>query len=178
MLPMSQSCEFLKIQLQSGRSANLAAVLRDTWAKPRVLLRGLPLTALRNSVGVATYFYVYDKTNRFFVPDATLGTNKLDSFSSFARVFFAGASAGVTVWALQLPVDTLKTMVQAQHIYRPARPIADIARDLVREKGLLGFYRGARIVFLRSILMNGLQMSLFEAYSKLCDTKSWRSQKI
>lgn len=167
LMPMAQLCEFVKIQFQTGSSKSLRDLLWFSATRPSVVARGASLTTLRNMVGCGTYFYVYDKTNRFFDPNATLGSNKMDSFSTWARVFLAGASAGTIVWTIQLPVDTLKTMVQAQCIHSPARSIPDLARDLIKERGFRGMYRGIRVVYARSVLINGLNMSLFEFYSNI-----------
>lgn len=167
LVPMTQSCEFLKIQLQTGRSKSLPLLLRDIVASPGVLTRGVSLTTMRNMIGCATYFYTYDKTNRFFNPKSTIGTNKLDSFSSFSRVFLAGASAGLITWAVQLPIDVLKTRVQAQDIHKPAKQISQVAMSLYRKDGFFGLYRGARFVFARSILFNGTNMAFFELYSNI-----------
>jgi len=167
LVPMTQSCEFLKIQLQTGRSKSLIQLLRDIASSPECITRGVSLTTARNMVGCATYFYVYDKTNRFFNPSSTIGTNKLDSFSSFSRVFLAGGSAGMITWAVQLPIDVLKTQVQAQNIHKPAKQIRRITMDLCKKEGFFGLYRGAKFVFARSILFNGTNMAFFEFYSSV-----------
>lgn len=167
LVPLSQLCEYFKIQFQTGRSTSLTGLMHRSITHPGVVARGMSLTTLRNMIGCGTYFYTYDKTNRFFKPDATLGSNKMDSFSSWARVFLAGATAGTVVWTIQLPIDTLKTMAQAQDPYAPARPLSCLWRELLAERGFRGMYRGLRFVYARSILINGLNMSLFELYSGL-----------
>lgn len=168
LTPMSQICELLKIQLQSRRSKNLTDLLCWFRQKPSTLWRGTSLTLTRNAIGCTTYFYIYDKTNRFFVPNACIGTNRIDSFESFSRVFFAGASAGLITWAVQLPLDVMKTCVQAEDLRKPSTGIRVIARNVWNQNGITGFYRGAAPTFARSILFNGVYMSFLEFYSNVC----------
>ena len=108
------------------------------------LWRGIIPTILRDGPGLGFYFLAYDQArNQLQKQQAPLG---LGSPLSFPRKVFAASLAGAAFWIYALPVDTVKTLIEASS-----------ARGRVRE----GACRGD---ILQGMWSKGAMLRLLNAY--------------
>lgn len=137
----------------------------------RGLYLGGTLTSIRDSFGFAWYFWSYELSKRLLL------SRQVDPFAdpTASDVLIAGGIAGVVTWASVFPLDVIKTRLQTQsHIaaegsalLRPehqaevkTKSSSQIARDIARAEGIVGFYRGLGICSLRAFIVNAAQVSL------------------
>ena len=71
--------------------------------------------------------------------------------SPLVMPFVAGGVAGIAEWLVALPLDTIKTRIQAGK----AESFRGAAADIMRRQGVTGFYRGFGWVMMRAIPANG-----------------------
>lgn len=114
---------------------------------PGVLTTGLPLTLVRNVPMIAAYYYAYDWGR-------AQGLGPLPS----------GALSGVACWAVALPIDTIKSKMQACSS-RP--PFSSILRQIMQDQGPGGLFRGWRPVFARAALVNACGFQALEITKSL-----------
>lgn len=158
----------LQIDGQSSSYATTVSVLRQHGI--RGLYLGGTITSLRDSFGYAWYFWSYELSKRLLL------SRQADPFMAptASDVLVAGGLAGVITWASIFPLDVIKTRLQTQaHILDDSRrPLLDqepavakqksswnIARDIARTEGLVGFYRGLGVCSLRAFIVNAAQVS-------------------
>jgi len=112
----------------------------------RSLFKGSAATAARDVPASAAYFASYELIQRTLQgPDRT----KL----SVGSTLFAGGLAGVFNWLVAIPMDVVKTRLQAapEGTYTGA---VDVLTKLLRNEGPLALYKGCVPVLLRSFPAN------------------------
>ena len=80
------------------------------------------------------------------------------------QVLISGATAGVAFNGSMFPVDTIKSIMQTEHL-----GFFEAARKIRSEHGSAGFYRGIGITLLRSVPSNAI---VFYTYEKLSALKA------
>jgi solute carrier family 25 carnitine/acylcarnitine transporter 20/29 len=105
------------------------------------LWRGLSVTLMRDIPGVAGFYGANELAKKHLAAAS-------DALSPGVRNIIAGAAGGIGFWTLALPLDTIKSRVQTNTT--GASP-AVIVRDLLREAGVAGLYRGWSVAFTRGI---------------------------
>jgi len=150
--PLSHGFDFFKIHQQNGATDTMQRLK----SQPYAIMRGFWVTAVRNLIGCAAYYYSYEGILRFFRPDSTFGhAADLGHF----KIFVGGGLAGCVTWVVQIPSDTIKTQMQLR-CFEGATYSA-----LIKEHSFRSYYRGLFPICVRSFAYNGLNMVLFE---KLC----------
>ncbi|XP_025106453.1 mitochondrial carnitine/acylcarnitine carrier protein-like [Pomacea canaliculata] len=115
----------------------------------RSVYRGTAATLLRDVPASGMYFMTYEWLQRVLTP---AGHSRGDL--SIGRTLFAGGMAGVFNWLVAIPPDVLKSRLQtAPHGTYP-NGIRDVARQLLREEGIMALYRGVTPVMLRAFPAN------------------------
>ena len=111
---------------------------------------------------------------RFVVNDDTDDYEQLyDSLASFV----GGGIAGVMSWLFTLPIDCLKTIVQApaersekdkvpHKFTEPRRPVMEIAKAGYKSNGISFFFRGVKPTLIRAFFVNA---GVFVGYELLMD---------
>ena len=112
-------------------------------------LHGLGCSTLREGLGMAMYFYVYN-----------LSRQEAD-----APPLLAGGLAGVSNWGLSYPVDVVKTRVFAG---------SGIA-DAVRQGNL---YRGVGVVLLRALVVNACVFQSYETATQYFENYSKKDGEL
>ncbi|KAJ9104678.1 hypothetical protein QFC21_002176 [Naganishia friedmannii] len=111
------------------------------------IFRGTGATLGRDGPGSAAYFVAYE-----LVKDALKPTNS-DQLSVPA-IITAGAAAGVAMWSIALPADTVKSKLQSasEGTYKG---VVDCVRKTWGESGWRGFYHGFGPAMARAVPANG-----------------------
>jgi solute carrier family 25 carnitine/acylcarnitine transporter 20/29 len=112
------------------------------------LLSGLNGTMIREGVGGAAYFIVYDNMKKSFVkPGQTL-----DDLKPY-HLLMAGGVAGIAFWLSVYPVDVAKSRIQVGE----AAIIGGVwrtMRDIAASEGMKGLFRGYAPCMLRAFPAN------------------------
>jgi len=77
------------------------------------------------------------------------------------ELLFSGASAGVAFNASIFPADTVKSVMQTEHI-----GLRNAILKVFKTKGIPGFYRGLGITLIRAIPANATVFYTYETLSK------------
>jgi solute carrier family 25 carnitine/acylcarnitine transporter 20/29 len=127
------------------------------------LWRGVGVTLVRDSIGCGTFFVCFELGKKH-LPSIT--GSKPDSVVTTTG---AGLMAGFGYWAISLPLDALKTMVQTGM----AKSATGIISTLVRRDGLIGgvsqLYRGWQLAFGRGSPSAAITLSTYAAVYNFCD---------
>ncbi|RLN69098.1 hypothetical protein BBJ29_000699 [Phytophthora kernoviae] len=92
------------------------------------LWKGLTTTVIRDSLGVAFYFLGYDFARQRLAVSGNLGDT--------ATLLTAGAFGGISFWAVALPFDTVKSLIQADGKEGKYTGLVSSTVRLVREGGV------------------------------------------
>ena len=78
------------------------------------------------------------------------------------ELLFSGASAGVAFNGSIFPADTVKSVMQTEHI-----SLGNAVMKVFRANGIAGFYRGLGITLIRAIPANATVFYTYETLSKM-----------
>lgn len=112
----------------------------------RGLYRGFGITAVRDVPGFASYFVLYEAMMRTSTAPSAFHT------------LMAGGLAGVCSWILTLPMDVVKTRLQADATAKMSRyaGIVDCVKQSYRAEGLSFLTHGMSSTLIRAFLMNSV----------------------
>uniref|UniRef100_A0A915IQV3 Mitochondrial carrier protein n=1 Tax=Romanomermis culicivorax TaxID=13658 RepID=A0A915IQV3_ROMCU len=154
----------IKMQVQTEKQ-NFYKNPSDCWIKVwrgrklKGLYAGGSTLLLRDLIAFAFYLPVYE----FFLNNGPLSRQDLSSRT--AKVAAAGGAAGVASWLAILPLDVVKSRLQADNLACPTyKGSWDCAKKSYKKEGLLIFYRGWSMVALRAFPVNAV---IFIVYDKL-----------
>lgn len=108
----------------------------------RLLYKGSLATLARDGPGSAVYFAVYEKIKK-----ELLGGEKL----SLPAITLAGGFAGVAMWTVVFPADTIKSV---QQLSSESLTMAEVLRRLYAKGGVKAFFPGLGPALLRSFPAN------------------------
>ena len=91
------------------------------------------------------------------IPNSILWTSQL----------VGGAAAGLACWSLALPMDVVKSVIQAAPLSQPSPSIRDAVTSVYRRAGLAGFWAGAAPCLLRAVPANAVTFFVFEYIKEL-----------
>ncbi|KAK1929485.1 Mitochondrial basic amino acids transporter [Phytophthora citrophthora] len=120
--------------------------------------KGLTTTVIRDSLGVAFYFLGYDFAKQRLTTSRNLGET--------ATLLTAGAFGGISFWAVALPFDTIKSLIQADGKTGKYTGLVSSTARLVREDGVMQLFRGWQAAFSRGIPSAALTFWTFERANK------------
>ncbi|ORC84563.1 mitochondrial carrier protein [Trypanosoma theileri] len=141
--------ELLKIRqqtaLNSGRDSSLRGVVSYIYRNEgfRGFFRGTGATMLRDVPGSMAWFGAYEYTKMKICANPKAPT--------VPEALFAGGMGGLGMWSFAIPLDVIKTRVQASH---EGLTPASAVRAVFKESGLKGFYRGIGPALLRAFPAN------------------------
>lgn len=149
--------ELVKVKMQSDRNSGVNptawGTVRRVLAREgaRGLFRGFNETLARESISYGLYFATYEGVLRALATDGCS--------PSAMTTALAGGAAGVAVWGPVLPIDVIKTRIQASSVETTA---AACAREIYLQEGLRGFFRGMGPTLLRAAPVNAVTFLVFE----------------
>lgn len=133
-----------------GRIGGVVPVLMSLLAEegPRGLFRGLSSTMGRDVPLTAFFYGTYESCCTFAM---TLeGVTGKDDLSSRA-ICCSGSCAGTVAWSIMLPMDVVKTRLQAGKAQGSAR---SVLHHIAMNEGLQSLFRGWAAVVARAIPVN------------------------
>jgi len=131
----------------------------------RGLYRGFTATVWRDA-GFGTYFAVYEMTIRYWPRSSQMQNGETPQKPPWLATLTAGGLAGVTSWIMTFPFDVVKTRMQAAYSVSPDNPYRNTLSTIVssyRAEGLPVFFRGLAPTLIRSIPVNMVTFTTFEA---------------
>ncbi|TMW58678.1 hypothetical protein Poli38472_010237 [Pythium oligandrum] len=154
----------LQVQYEHVRSSHryrgafhcLSSVVRQEGMA--ALWRGLTTTVLRDALGVSVYFLGYD-----FAKQQLAATNRL---SETTVLLTAGACGGISFWAIALPFDTIKTLIQVDSANGKYTGLVTSVSHLVREHGVSHLFRGWQAAFSRGVPSAAITFYAFDRTTK------------
>ena len=114
------------------------------------LLNGLSATLLRTIPQVMVYYYSYDMARKRLALDPLI----------------AGGLAGLACWCVGLPLDTVKSKIQAAP---SGTTLMGCTKTIMEKDGLAGFYRGWQPVMLRAAIVNACCFKAIEVSKAVMD---------
>ncbi|XRB08014.1 carnitine/acylcarnitine transporter [Pycnococcus provasolii] len=153
----------LKMKTKVPRSAYTTLVDVVEGAGPRALWTGLSVNMLRESAFFFTYFGVYENLKPLIVENVS---------ETFATPI-AGAISGASSWMGAVPLDVIKTRVQAQPLHViAARPSPGIqpwsggalakARKMFKSGGIRALYVGTLPTVCRAFIVSATRFTAYE----------------
>ena len=94
--------------------------------------------------------------------------------NSFITTFLCGGGAGIANWIVTLPIDIIRTRLISFKIHSDAKSFlktSECCQRIYNENGLLGFYKGFRVIFIRSVVVNGFTLSIFDYLRRITGLK-------
>lgn len=117
----------------------------------RGFFRGLSILLLRDSVPFGFYFLLFEWMRR---------EGKRKKFESQIFVdLVCGGLAGSITWLSVMPLDVIKTCVQAD--LKEKAPIMKKTAELWRTEGMRGFFKGTRPLIIRAFLVNAVTFCIY-----------------
>lgn len=96
---------------------------------------------MREAIGNAFWFSSYDLCCKLLIPP-----NKTRKDVGSWVFIFSGAIAGALYWAIPFPIDTIKSRIQGNSTEK--KSVMNIAKEIMKESGIKGFYRGLKNNFI------------------------------
>ncbi|ODV90220.1 hypothetical protein CANCADRAFT_25309 [Tortispora caseinolytica NRRL Y-17796] len=109
----------------------------------RSIFKGSVATVARDGPGSALYFATYEYLKRSLTPK--------DAEMSFSAILFSGGMAGVSMWLVVFPLDTIKSTLQSQE---GNANFVNITRQIYSKGGIKAFFPGIGPALLRSFPAN------------------------
>jgi solute carrier family 25 carnitine/acylcarnitine transporter 20/29 len=115
----------------------------------RSIYKGTAATLMRDVPASGVYFASYEWLQKELTPE---GKTRADM--SIGRTIFAGGMAGILNWTVAIPADVLKSRLQTAPEGSYPNGVRDVFKQLIKEEGIKGLYKGATPVFLRAFPAN------------------------
>ena len=116
----------------------------------RACYKGLWIQGMRDIPASAAYFLIYES-----MFDAMTSRGWSDKNGVFASLW-SGGWAGVLSWFMIMPLDVVKSQIQADLHGTKYKGIIDCATRTFKECGLKGLYKGSAVTAIRAFLVNGV----------------------
>lgn len=157
----------MQVPTQPGVTRSITGIIRSVIATQglRGLWHGQLGTLIRETGGSAAWFGSYEGVKILF--------KKYDSsVSNIGEVkiwqqMLGGAAAGMSYNFIFYPADTIKSRMQTEDVTSKGRgTFLGVGRDLWRQQGLKGFYRGCGITVFRAAPSSAIIFTIYEALRK------------
>lgn len=120
----------------------------------RGMYRGYISQMYRDIPASASYFAIFEFSSYY-------GHKHLPSVNSQVINFFAGGLAGVLSWTLIMPLDVIKSRVQADVKGNVYSGLWDCAMKSVKSEGVKVLFRGYSAVAFRAFLVNSVTLLVY-----------------
>lgn len=123
------------------------------------LYRGMRATWTREIPGYFCFFLGYEGTKALI----SWAKAKEKEDISFGENMLCGSVAGTSFWLGIFPIDSIKSRIQ---VLGNSGSIADVAREIMRTQGPLGFYKGCLPAVIRAAMSNSFLLTTYEYVGK------------
>ena len=130
------------------------------------LFRGHASTLMREGPGNAIYFTLYE----VIVRAITKGQDR-DNISP-KLLMLAGSISGMAYWLPMFPADLIKSKIQADTMTN-RKPFFNIFKEILRQEGIRGLYKGLGITLVRSVPANACIFYFYESSVRLVNTHNF-----
>ncbi|KAF0745473.1 hypothetical protein Ae201684P_011430 [Aphanomyces euteiches] len=164
MVEASIYCPFeitmIRMQTQATNSQTTWQCATNIYARYGLrqgLYRGFIPTCCREMVGNTVYFLTYER-----LKDSLKAKTDRTDMEIFG---ISGAVAGLVYWCVSFPLDTIKSVVQADALEpkeRKYRGFGDCAKQLYAEGQAKRFFRGLSPCLIRAMPVNAVQFMSYE----------------
>ncbi|KAF0852504.1 mitochondrial solute carrier family 25 (mitochondrial carnitine/acylcarnitine transporter) member 20/29 [Andalucia godoyi] len=161
-----------KLQVQTGSGASAAFkgpmdvashIVKTQGFKG--LLTGLNGTVLREGIGGAAYFIVYDNMKKSFVkPGQTL-----DDLKPY-HLLLSGGVAGIAFWLAVYPIDVAKSRIQVSNEVCIGG-VARTLRDIAAKEGIRGWFKGFEPAIIRAFPANAATWMVADLVARFLNKK-------
>eukprot|EP00992_Anisonema_acinus_P008992 TRINITY_DN5184_c0_g1_i1.p1 TRINITY_DN5184_c0_g1~~TRINITY_DN5184_c0_g1_i1.p1 ORF type:complete len:278 (+),score=15.34 TRINITY_DN5184_c0_g1_i1:58-891(+) len=154
--------ELMKIRQQTasakGLDGSFGGVFKQVWKEGgiRALYRGAGATLIRDIPASSAWFGAYEITKNTFASDP--------KNPSIAISVVGGGLAGMGAWLVSLPLDGIKTRLQASS---GQKSLLAAAGEIYKEGGLIAFYRGLGPALVRAMPANAACFACKDTVMKL-----------
>ncbi|CAI4051628.1 hypothetical protein SKDZ_15G2760 [Saccharomyces kudriavzevii ZP591] len=164
--------ELVKCKLQVANLNSIATEVRHTKVLPTIkaiiaerglagLWQGQSGTFIRESFGGVAWFATYELVKKALKDRHPLENPRRDE-SKIWELLVSGGSAGLAFNASIFPADTVKSVMQTEHI-----SLTNAVKKISNKFGIKGFYRGLGITLFRAVPANAAVFYIFETLSAL-----------
>jgi len=82
--------------------------------------------------------------------------------------FIGGGVAGSATWALVYPIDVVKSVIQTAPLNIPKEQLSPlyVTMKVLKERGLVAFYRGLGVTVLRAFPVNAATFFFYELFHR------------
>ena len=129
--------------------------------------RGAMIMGMRDIPALSMYILSYE----IMYQEAKKRTPHLSKKMDCIYSLTAGGLAGVLSWVTTMPLDTIKSKIQAQAASSNRISILGCVRDTYRTLGISGLYRGLSIASIRAFPVNGVTFMVYSQVLHYLDTR-------
>jgi solute carrier family 25, member 39/40 len=161
--------ELVRVRLQAGSNGTILSILRRVYYEDglRSLWRGLTPTLARDAPFSAIYWGTYETLKnpaRSPLPHGMFRSGE----PTFLTFLTSGIGAGGLAGVLTVPADVIKTRQQAaEHGGMARSSVHDIARGILRDEGVQGFFRGVGPRVIKVAPACAIMMGSYELFKKV-----------
>ncbi|KAA3490468.1 mitochondrial arginine transporter BAC1 isoform X2 [Gossypium australe] len=157
----------------SGYSSSLDCALKTIKSDGVTgAFRGGSTTFLRESIGNAVFFSVYEYVRYYLHLQLKSGSSDHNNLVDMGIGILSGGLGGVAFWSTVLPLDVAKTIIQtAPDKSSPTNPFL-VLNSIYRMSGLRGCYTGLGPTILRAFPANAAAIVTWEVAMKLLGIKN------
>lgn len=157
----------------SGYSSSLDCALKTIKSDGVTgAFRGGSTTFLRESIGNAVFFSVYEYVRYYMHLQLKSGSSDHNNLVDMGIGILSGGLGGVAFWSTVLPLDVAKTIIQtAPDKSSPTNPF-QVLNSIYRMSGLRGCYTGLGPTILRAFPANAAAIVTWEIAMKFLGIKN------
>ncbi|KAH9606539.1 hypothetical protein KSS87_000526 [Heliosperma pusillum] len=177
----SQTKQALQVKLQSSgpdpvviipsaacSGAVISVILCPTeLVKVRGTFRGGVTTFLRESVGNAVFFSVYENVRHVMHLQIKDTSREYKNMAELGIGLLSGGLGGVAFWLTVLPLDVAKTMIQTNPDQKCTRNPFRVLNTVYKQAGLRGCYAGLGPTIVRAFPANAAAIVTWEFAMKI-----------
>lgn len=153
------SCPMERLRILKITNQNLPLSLRFV-----PLWQGWRITCIRDALGYAAFFKSYQLLKDTFPRP------------SFGEKILTGSVAGICLWTIMYPFDTVKTAIQANKDSVKIDILSAI-KNIYQRGGVVGFFRGFSTCLLRAIPVNVSMISAVDITNEFLHVTKFPQQK-
>ncbi|KAK6917592.1 Mitochondrial substrate/solute carrier [Dillenia turbinata] len=139
--------------------------------KVQGIFRGGYTTFLRESIGNAVFFSVYEYVKYYMHLQFKSSSSNYNNLIDVGTGILSGGLGGVAFWCTVLPLDVAKTVIQIASDRSSPRNPFHILNSIYKRTGFLGFYTGLGPTIVRAFPANAAAIVTWELAVKLLGIK-------